>query len=254
MKKLLLSLLFLGASLNIMAKEVKYVNLTADSVKQIESLEKVDYLYNFTKLNIDLKKLKPMERVRIFADIILPSVKIVNLENQNTKDKMIELSKIKALSPKQEKYAKSIFQKYNVKYGDWKTLINNIIIYPNSLLIAQAGLESGWGTSRFFKEGFNIFGMWSVNPNEPRIRAGHKRANGKYIYVKKYQSPKEAISAFILNLSRNKAYKKLRLYINQGKTPYEIAAGLVNYSEEHELYVKKIRRTLKTYNLEKYDK
>ncbi len=33
---------------------------------------------------------------------------------------------------------------------------------PPSLVIAQAAAESGWGTSRFFVEGNNPFGIWTL--------------------------------------------------------------------------------------------
>lgn len=253
MKKILMCGVFIFVATSLFAQKVEYKNLVAKSVKQVESMEKVDYLYNFTKIDFDLRKLNAQTRVRVFIDMILPAVKIVNMQNMNLKKKIKELSTQKTLTPTEQKFAKSIFKKYNVKYGAWDKLIKNIIIYPNSLLLAQAGLESGWGTSRFFREGFNIFGMWATNDKEPRIRAEHKRPNGKYVYVRKYQSPIQAIQDFILNLSRNKAYVNLRKYIDENKTPYEIAQGLYNYSEQHQLYVWKIRRTMKSYNLTQYD-
>ena len=57
--------------------------------------------------------------------------------------------------------------------------------HPQSIALAQAALESAWGTSRFFLQANNIFGMWSVNPHEPRIAAGEQRGGKKTIYLKK---------------------------------------------------------------------
>ena len=42
---------------------------------------------------------------------------------------------------------------------------------PNSIIIAQAAIESGWGTSRFFLEGFNLFGIHSFYSGDMKIKA-----------------------------------------------------------------------------------
>jgi len=43
--------------------------------------------------------------------------------------------------------------------------------HPRSIAIAQAALESAWGTSRFFREANNIFGIRPYHQNEPKIAA-----------------------------------------------------------------------------------
>ena len=57
--------------------------------------------------------------------------------------------------------------------------------HPTSIVLAQAAIESGWGSSRFYKEANNVFGVWSYSENEPRIKAMEDR-EGKSVYVKKY--------------------------------------------------------------------
>ncbi|MDZ7684220.1 MAG: glucosaminidase domain-containing protein [Gammaproteobacteria bacterium] len=39
-------------------------------------------------------------------------------------------------------------------------LLQRVDVVPASLVIAQAAKESGWGTSRFAREGNNFFGIW----------------------------------------------------------------------------------------------
>ena len=43
-------------------------------------------------------------------------------------------------------------------------LVNALLVrvdtVPASLALAQAAKESGWGTSRFAREGYNLFGYW----------------------------------------------------------------------------------------------
>ena len=55
-------------------------------------------------------------------------------------------------------------------------------------------------------------------------------------------------------ISRADAYKKVRKMIWENKSAYEIAGGLVNYSEERQEYVKKVRNTMRYNKFEEYDK
>ena len=57
--------------------------------------------------------------------------------------------------------------------------------HPYKYRLAQAAIESGWGTSRFYKEANNVFGIWSYSENELRIKAMEDR-EGKSVYVRKY--------------------------------------------------------------------
>ncbi len=68
-----------------------------------------------------------------------------------------------------------------------RELLIRMKTHPVSIVLAQAAIESAWGESRFFKKGNNIFGMWSYNRKEPRMRARETR-NGKPVYLKKYRS------------------------------------------------------------------
>ncbi|HKJ91279.1 MAG TPA: glucosaminidase domain-containing protein, partial [Oceanipulchritudo sp.] len=43
-------------------------------------------------------------------------------------------------------------------------LRRRVDVIPPSLALAQAALESGWGTSRFAREGNNLFGIWCYTP------------------------------------------------------------------------------------------
>ena len=128
-----------------------------------------------------------------------------------------------------------------------------MVIYPTSLILAQGGLESAWGTSRFFREWNNAFGIWSSSKAEPRIAAKSSRKTFT-AHLRSYETLKETVEDICMLVSRADAYKNLRYYINEGKNVYEIAEGLIRYSEEGKVYIKKIKGTLKYNDLEKYDK
>ena len=83
---------------------------------------------------------------------------------------------------------------------------DGIYLHPISIALAQAAMESAWGTSRFFKEANNIFGVWAYYKNTPRIAALQKR-NGKTIWLRKYASLEDSVSDYYRNISKSSAYK-----------------------------------------------
>ena len=130
-------------------------------------------------------------------------------------------------------------------------------IIPASLALAQAALESGWGTSRFARKGNNLFGMWCYEPGcgiVPR-----KRPAGATYEVASYYSPRESFLAYINNLNAHPAYESLRLRREQsrleGRSPngLELADGLYRYSQEQWLYVDKVKSVIRKNNLTIYD-
>lgn len=233
--------------------KVEYKKVELNSLEDIERWKNSDELYVFSKINVDLSKLSSTQKKNVFIDILLPAIKVVNAEIENNREIVKTLSQKENLSDEEKKYAESLFTKYRVNYGEWNTLLSRLITYPTSLILTQGALESGWGTSRFFKEGNNLFGMWSTNPNEPRIPAKGVRSNGFVPHLKKYDSVKSSVSDFVLNFSRNNTYKNLRELINENHPPQVVAKGLVKYSEEGELYVKKVINTMNHNNFVEYD-
>ena len=125
--------------------------------------------------------------------------------------------------------------------------------HPKSIALAQAALESGWATSRFFIEANNVFGMWSINKNEPRIAANDKRANNKTIFLKKFRTIKESIKAYYRLLSKGKAFKKFRRVRLKTDDVFEIVKTLDKYSEIGKLYTQGLTRVIRYNNLTKYD-
>lgn len=233
--------------------KIKYKNVSLNSLEDIEKYKNTEDLYSFSNVNLDLNSLTMNQKKTVFVELLLPAIEVVNSEINHNKEIVKKLSKKEFLTEKEYRYAKSLFKKYRVPYGKWKELDDRLLIYPTSLILTQGALESAWGTSRFFKEGNNLFGIWSTNPNEPRIPAKGSRADGFRPHLKKYTSIKESVADIVLTLSRGNPYKKLRRLIRENKSPEEIAQGLASYSEEGELYVKKVISTLKRNNFTEYD-
>ena len=94
-----------------------------------------------------------------------------------------------------------------VSYLNWTTDKDKRV--PISIIIAMAGIESAWGTSRFAKEGNALFGVrtWSLD-TVPHMKAlGNPDASWG---VKKYTTKCESIKDMIRILNTHPAYEKFR--------------------------------------------
>lgn len=126
--------------------------------------------------------------------------------------------------------------------------------HPQSITLAQAAMESSWGTSRFFTEANNIFGMWSSNPNEPRVAAAEKRGGTKTIWLRKFESVQESVQAYYKLMAKGKAFKEFRALRLQTNDPYQLVQKLDNYSEIGAKYGEELAQVIKYNKLIKYDK
>ncbi len=134
------------------------------------------------------------------------------------------------------------------------TLMNRIDTVPASLALAQAAIESGWGTSRFAREGNNLFGEWTWQPSEglkPR-----DRAQGADHYVRVFDDLRDSVRSYLNNLNSHEAYQRFRsLRARAGQagremTPTEMTAGLEKYSQRGWAYVKEVREMISGNGLE----
>ena len=127
---------------------------------------------------------------------------------------------------------------------------------PISMILAQAIIESGWGTSRFAREGNALFGEWTWQKNTG-IKPLQK-LNANYS-VKSFTNITESLNSYILNLNRHDAYKEMRSYRhkkikNGNEVPgYETANFLDGYAEIGHVYVTKVKEMIISNKLYKYD-
>ena len=118
-----------------------------------------------------------------------------------------------------------------VAYLNWTTDKEKRV--PTSIIIAMAGIESAWGTSRFAKEGNALFGVRTWNLNTPHMKPLDlpKARFG----VKKYTTKCESIKDMIRILNTHPAYEKFRIerekQLETGKWNYRpLMMGLTAWS------------------------
>jgi Bax protein len=151
--------------------------------------------------------------------------------------------------------ADDLYKKYDVEVGDVEELLKRVDVVPASLVMAQAALESGWGTSRFARKGNNFFGMRTYNMDAKGIDP--KQADGFKVMV--FNNIGASVRAYMKNLNTHSAYKALRnaraKQRTQGKHPTGRAMTnhLTAYSEIPEEYGARLRGMMDRNRLDRFD-
>jgi len=131
----------------------------------------------------------------------------------------------------------------------WILLKRRVDTVPFRLALAQAANESSWGTSRFAREGRNLFGEWCFKAGCGIVPA--RRVSGMSHEVAIFDSINASVASYLYHLNRVDIYKPLRITRHEsrrwGKKPtaHDLAAGLAGYSERGEGYVDDIRRMIR---------
>ncbi|MFL1404346.1 glucosaminidase domain-containing protein [Marinobacter sp. M1N3S26] len=139
----------------------------------------------------------------------------------------------------------------------FRRLLRRLDTIPPSLVLAQAANESAWGTSRFARQGNNLFGQWCFSPGCGLVPLS--RPEGANYEVARFRSAYHSVRAYVQNLNRHPAYHELRVLREKAHqsggypTGSELAAGLGDYSERGHEYIRELRSMIRYNNLVWYD-
>jgi len=137
-------------------------------------------------------------------------------------------------------------------------LLLRVAPLPPSLVLAQAAIESAWGTSRFARQGNNLFGQWCYKKGcgmVPLRRSADSRHE-----VANFGSVGDAVKAYLHNLNTHRAYKDLRVLraeLGSSESPatgHQLAQTLLYYSELRQVYVDEVQAVIRINQLQGYDK
>ncbi len=186
----------------------------------------------------------------LFLRMVLPLVLTTNERLMEQRKRIMELL-AESASGKEIIGADKIWlgkmaEAYKTEPNDFKALLLKVDVVPPSLALAQAAVESGWGTSRFAREGNALFGQWVWGDAAKGI-IPDDRQEGKTHKIKAFETPLEAVAAYIKNLNTHRAYRKLRAIRAELRAQgarlngAHLAEGLEAYSEKGMEYVGLIR-------------
>ncbi len=222
-----------------------------DDVHAITDSSVIPYIY--TKV-ISLRGLPVEEKKSKFVEMLLPSI-LVSRHSLHQKINRLEniekwMLKHQVMLKKDSAFLFQLFEIYDC--NEINELKIRLKPHPASVVLGQAALESGWGSSRFFKEGNNVFGIWSYQAGEDRIKAlvGRDSTN---IYVRSYVSIEESVEDYFETIARVNAYKEFRQERFTSKNSIELIPLLNRYSEIGDVYTNKLKQLIESNDLTKYD-
>ena len=209
----------------------------------------------------DLDQVRQVPRKKaLFFKALLPLVLQMNAEITNDRRRLWELQSQlkKGIKPSAANRLWLIVmaERYKVKRGNISELIKRVDIIPVSLALAQAAEESGWGTSRFAREGNAMFGQWTTTG---KGLVPEKRDDGKTHKVQAFESLLHSARSYARNLNTHRAYRELRTLRQELRRQGEqiqgmrLAEKLTAYSERGEEYVAALRALIVVNKLRYFD-
>ena len=200
------------------------------------------------------------EKKQIFISNLVPIILSANQDILNKRELFFKIEKkVKHnnLNVLEAAILKKLFNEYNVKNDDLSELKKRIDIVPISLVIAQAAIESGWGTSRFALEGNAYFGQKIIGRKANGIKPND--IDNPLIKVKKFETLDDSVKSYLKNLNTHFAYKNFRKSRNELRSFGKVLEGdilanqLIKYSELGDEYVTNLHKIIKKNNLSKFD-
>lgn len=203
------------------------------------NLDKTDFVTDYilpqnVEDSISLDSLSVAERKREFINIMLPAVLAVKAKLDLEREKVLLMEDKSKLSKSDKIFLSKLEEKY--KTTNIKVLAKRLRTFPVSIVLAQAAIESGWGTSRFFEEANNPFGMWAFNDSTSRMKALSGR-DGKKVYLRKFKNLQASIEAYYAMLATGKTFQDFRNMKMETDKPLKLIQALNTYSERGNAYV-----------------
>lgn len=205
------------------------------------------------------------ERKEQFLGMLRPLVEEKNAKILKSRERLLKIKNewvtSQTITGVNKRNLEKLREKYHVTYETYpddakavEILLLRVDAIPLSMVLAQAAVESGWGTSRFAEEAYNLFGQWCYKPGCGIVPA--RRAEGAKHEVKKFASVEESLTAYYRNINTHNAYREWRQLRAQLRhdpqqfTGTTMVAELGQYSQRGQGYVDELRRVIRVNNLE----
>ncbi len=200
-------------------------------------------------------------RKSLFFQTLLPLILRTNEEILRDRRRLWNLHFQQSLDQKQgpadRLWLMVMAERYGVKKNVIATLLKRVDIIPPSLALAQAAEESGWGTSRFVREGNAVFGQWTFSNTGSLVPA--ERDEDKNHKIRAFPNLLDSVRAYARNLNTHAAYRQLRKVRSDLRLKGAPLDGLLlvdklkSYSQRGEKYVEGIRAMIEGNNLHRFD-
>jgi Bax protein len=199
------------------------------------------------------------ERKELFIKALLPMVLEANERVVAEREHLIRLRDRHAagrgLSVIERMWLAEVADRYGAPSDDFGELLQRVDIVPPSMAIAQAGVESGWGTSYAARVGNSLFGqIQTTGRHSVTVPWQPGRA-----MPQPFSSVAESVEAYVMNLNTHFAYADFRAerarLRAEGKSPdgYHLMGQLRRYSELGQGYINFVRNVIRENRLSDFD-
>lgn len=197
------------------------------------------------------------ERKREFFAYLLPAIEETNARIYEQRELLLSLAdkylEGESLTRQEIKWLERLSDYYRVEEAELEgmlsALVSRVDIVPATVVLIQAANESGWGTSRFAREGLNFFGQWCWTPGCGIVPGA--RPEGQVYEVRRFDSMEASVMAFVRNLNTHFAYEDLRVMrleereMDDTVSSATITAGLMSYSERGQDYIDELNQMIR---------
>ena len=169
---------------------------------------------NVNDINLDFLSQSKKDFVKTLLPLISYQNQNILLERSKLEELRDSLTNNNTLSKTDLKFLNKISKKYRIKsdnkhkYDLVNELLNRVDIIPNSIVLAQAANESGWGTSRFAREYNALFGEYTYDYSDGVVPL--LREEGEKHLVKTFTSVDKSVQSYFNNLNSHYAYEDFR--------------------------------------------
>ena len=195
---------------------------------------------------------------RVVVPMVLLANELIQKERQEIEVMAEQINSAGKIDANQQSRLNELAEKYGLKEitdpGELiSSLLEHVDVIPPSLALGQAAYESGYGTSRFVREGNALFGQWTYSGDGMKPEE-HRASKGNY-GVASFKWPFDSVRSYMFNLNTHQAYQALRdkraAIRTQGKQPtgLELAETLDEYSEKGQEYVETLKGIITSNNL-----
>lgn len=218
------------------------------NMKQVDAVPRT-FLAKLPETLPDIENAK--YRKQVFVSSMLPLILRSNELIIADRGRLIEIKRriinTGKAGKRQRRWLESMARRYRTtisnpaKPREIDRLLRRVDIIPPSLALAQAAIESGWGSSYFAQEGNALFGQWVWGDADGLLPRA--REEGKTHRIRKFEYLLDSVRSYMTNLNRHKSYQGLRdrrAELRKHSLPLTgaaLAPSLVDYSERGVDYV-----------------
>ena len=192
-------------------------------------------------------------RKTLFEKIVLPLILKANAEIHADRQRLLRLIEKSDepdghdLAAAEQQWLTGLAQTYKLDTPDLGALKQRVDTVPAPLALAQAANESGWGTSRFARQGNALFGQWTWDASQAMAPKSLQKGKGDY-GVRKFPTLGASVAGYMRNLNTHSAYAPFRrMRAEQRKAGRDtldarrLVGGLKAYSQRGQAYINEIR-------------